>query len=510
MEKEKIIDRLNIKDYNNGLEKVLAKKNFPEIVKNLLLSMLYKIEDSYEDYRKVKIDVKPKKELLQEIINNIEENCNEIEIAKPDEQIKIGKKKIVSYLDERMLLYKIIKLEENKFEVEKQYNLASKYFEDTMVKGYITNINEVIRDFDGWSWNVYTKNIDNIVDNFIYQTILLLVGNNFLEDWKNGRKNSVEVLRRILERNSSLEDAEEILISIFQISIIEYVKNNEEEIKKLIDMQLELEEQFKEISNKKVYLQKIAVKKKELGKKIKEIEETIEDDIKLKKEFIRENQLLSSESRIFSLSDFVDVLQKRKDKLNSELQRYSEIMKPVNYVEEKVKTGKKLNLLKHIELDGDIEKKQRNLIKKVIELTYKSLNERLKKTEDKNTIEELLYKMRYYKFVPINEKEFVKDINENKQLLENLERDIITKACNLKVLTIFSKNVKENFEIIKDILETKIIDLEKVYFEVKKAENKIVVKVYDENNLELEKEFIEIKELNVKFNKKIRLFKVRS
>ena len=44
----------NLKDYNNELEKVLEGKSFSQEVKNLLLSMLYKVEISYADYKKNK------------------------------------------------------------------------------------------------------------------------------------------------------------------------------------------------------------------------------------------------------------------------------------------------------------------------------------------------------------------------------------------------------------------------------------------------------------------------
>ena len=64
MEKEKLISKLNIKDYNNQLEKILSKKTFTEDTKNLLLSMLYKIENAYEDYKKVSVDAKTKREIL--------------------------------------------------------------------------------------------------------------------------------------------------------------------------------------------------------------------------------------------------------------------------------------------------------------------------------------------------------------------------------------------------------------------------------------------------------------
>ena len=59
MEKRKILSKLNIdiKDYNNELEKILENKLFSYDVKNLLLSMLYKIENAYRDYETVKLEV---------------------------------------------------------------------------------------------------------------------------------------------------------------------------------------------------------------------------------------------------------------------------------------------------------------------------------------------------------------------------------------------------------------------------------------------------------------------
>ena len=60
MKKEDIFSKLYIKDYNNQLEKILENKKFSEEVKNLLLSMFYKIEVAYNDYSKIKADSKTK------------------------------------------------------------------------------------------------------------------------------------------------------------------------------------------------------------------------------------------------------------------------------------------------------------------------------------------------------------------------------------------------------------------------------------------------------------------
>ena len=50
----RIFSKLNSNEYNNQLEKILENKTFDESVKNLLLSMLYKIENGYADYSIVK------------------------------------------------------------------------------------------------------------------------------------------------------------------------------------------------------------------------------------------------------------------------------------------------------------------------------------------------------------------------------------------------------------------------------------------------------------------------
>ena len=44
--KEKLLNKIVKKDYNNELEMILEKKSFDESAKNLLLSILYKIESN--------------------------------------------------------------------------------------------------------------------------------------------------------------------------------------------------------------------------------------------------------------------------------------------------------------------------------------------------------------------------------------------------------------------------------------------------------------------------------
>ena len=60
-----------LKDYNTILEEILDTKYFSSSTKNLLLSMIYKIEVSYKDYKIVKRKTRGREEFLEEILNVI-------------------------------------------------------------------------------------------------------------------------------------------------------------------------------------------------------------------------------------------------------------------------------------------------------------------------------------------------------------------------------------------------------------------------------------------------------
>ena len=60
-----------LKDYNSELEEILERKYFSSNIKNLLLSMIYKIENSYKDYEIIKRVVRSKEDFLTEIVDTI-------------------------------------------------------------------------------------------------------------------------------------------------------------------------------------------------------------------------------------------------------------------------------------------------------------------------------------------------------------------------------------------------------------------------------------------------------
>ena len=119
----KIFSKLSSNEYNNRLEKILENKTFDEHVKNLLLSMLYKIENGYADYSIVKFSALPKADFMEKILNIIDKQCFEIKLVIPETEeskplehddvvckIDADRGSILVYANEEAILYSLIQM----------------------------------------------------------------------------------------------------------------------------------------------------------------------------------------------------------------------------------------------------------------------------------------------------------------------------------------------------------------------------------------------------------------
>lgn len=504
MEKEKIIQKLKIKDYNQELEEILANKTFSKDTKNLLSSMLYKVENSYEDYKKTKVDVASKKDFLEELIEIIKRDCKEIEIIKPkieeENTILKGKKsiavkeeqKIITYQNELALLEAIYELSTNKFNEESE-DLNEKAIFTVLNKGEETSKSEIIRDFDGWSWNITTSEIESYIPNLIYQSVVFLIGYNKLNQNKNITTKDLEIMLK--EKYEPLL-VEKILKIITQASILDYLSQNPDEYKTLKETEKQMQITYSLMEDKKTYIEEITNQKKKYVKEIEKIDKYINDDLALKKEYIKQNEKLPQNKRVFSLSDFSEKIQERRDFLKSEIRILTEKLKPRNYVKEKAKIEKNLNFIKELSIE-----EPGVLVHEFINLILKAINTQVEKIETKKEVIEKIYILRYLKFMSVDNGKTAGDLC--KKQFEKVEKNLITTGCNLKALNIFSQNVEENYKIYKNIFNTKIIDLESAYIEISK-ENKVLI--YDENSLEKEEQFDDFKELAVRYNKRTKIF----
>ena len=134
----------------------------------------------------------------------------------------------------------------------------------------------------------------------------------------------------------------------------------------------------------------------------------------------------------------------------------------------------------------------------------KHAKEIINKIDEENKLElvKWMYKIRYYRFIPIDKENSVKDIVKLKESFEEVYKEIIDKALHLKIWDTFTDNQELFYLIIKEIFDFKInllnINISCSY------ENKILkVQYYDDNILEKE---INIEIENVRIKKKFKLF----
>ena len=541
-----------VKDYNNELEEILEKKAFSEDVKNLLLSMLYKIENSYEDYKKTKVNVCTKKQFVKEILETIKNNCNEIEIVKPlteegkkfyDEQIDciVDKEngKIKTFQNEKSILDAILKIRQQEINILEEYDLYKEPIIEMLSIGNSMNSLEVIRDFNGWSWDITIKNYKEEIYNKIYQLITILLGNKELDTLLNNRKTEEqeEVPSNVIlsskynesfgitkeeiqgERKDYLKElilkfeelyGEELtktfIEELVKILIIVCSKYNKEYRNKIEEKINELEEKYEKMNDNKVYLESLSKEKREINKKIKEIDTILTDEKTLKEEYQKRNEKLPNKEKIFSVSHLRLMLEKQRNNYLEEIKRINKNMEPKEFVKAKSELEKNILFYKDIKIEDLSKKNIDRLQTKLEEKFLKCFTKKIERAEEKKQIEDLIYEIRYYKLIlpSIN---LANANSKYNKTLEKVEKQLIQKSCEEKVLVRFSEDEELNYKILKNILETKIIDIDQIVYVVKYNKGILTINIYD-GNIEDTQVKIEIKEkseLSVKLNKKIKL-----
>ena len=328
MAKKEILARFNFKDYNKELEQVLDGKDFQSQVKNLLLSMFYKLEIGYKDYMTVKKDSISKEAFLENIMYIIREKCDEVELIKPNEENQDEKKyyaypeekKIACYQNEASILHAILELGNKSFIIQNE-DVIKNPLQLMLKEGYELDIKEVLTNFDGWAWNNNLDKTDKIDYFLIYELLRIIMGNSFMYDWKRDRRNDNNYLKEIRKKSRELYEA----ICKYCIAINPKGKKyTSAELKKI-------KEELASMENKTVFLKEKYEKKKELTDKLKLIDRIINNNELLKEEFISRNSKLPDESKIFSISDLEEIIETEKNDTIKQNEEVNEILKPKNY-----------------------------------------------------------------------------------------------------------------------------------------------------------------------------------
>lgn len=533
-----------IKDYNNDLEMILEKKDFSEDVKNLLLSMLYKIENSYADYKKVKVQVCEKGKFIEEILETIDKKCKQIEIIKStsEEAKKLyeqGKNCIIdkengiikTLQNEKSILDALSKIKQEEIIIDEKYELIEKPIKDVLYLGNNINILELINDFNGWSWDVSDKDKRYNVYNKLYQMLILLIGNKQIDAIVNKRKveeeqevpnnvilsskynesfgitkeemketklDTVETIVYEFEKLYGKDFAQKFMKNFIKVAILESC-SQDEEYKKIIDNKvIKIKNELIRMNNNKMFLEDLSIQKKELTKQIEQIDKLLNNQKALKIEYENRNKNLPNKEKIFSVSHLKLMLEKQREKKIEQIKRVNKKMEPKEFVKIKKEIEEQLEFYEDIQIEN-YTKENKIRLQKELEKTYlECFSKKIEKAEEKKQIESLIYELRYFKQMSLA---ITKNIKE-------IETKLVNKACEQKVLTRFSESEKLNYQILKEIFNVKIIDLETIALLLKYTKGILNIKIYDGN---IEDTTFEIKitekvELQVKLNKKIKIW----
>jgi|GEM_PF-228132 hypothetical protein len=553
MAKEDIFSKINLKDYNNILENVLEQKAFSEDVKNLLLSMLYKIENGYEDYKTIKVNVSSKKNYVKKIIEVIKEECKEIKLVKPlSDESKVLEEKNVNYIvekekgkitvypNERMMLEALIELSQKEIELEDEYYLYSLAMKNVLSIGNKMNYVEVIRDFNGWSWDITTSQMESKNINIVYQNLLILLGNHFLQTWIiNNEEDEEEVempnneiLRSKYNENfgmttEEMQEEKDYVNKMQEILIEKYGKENaqnfwnqliktilaigsninKEQKRILLEEKKKVEEHLEKMQDNKKYVEELSKTKKDLTKKIKEIDTILSDEKLLKEEYEKRNSKLANKDKIFSVSHLNIMLEKEREKYLNQIKECNLQMQPKEFVVTKQKLESQKEFYEEIDIKESEKTNEEEQIEELQKYFLKCLEEKIDKAEGKKEITDLIYEIRYYEQLPYKQYNISKE-SKIEEYVTKVEKQIIKKACVEKVLIRFTQEEELNYKILKNQFQSKIIKLENTIYVLKYKKGILKIEIYD-TNIEEETKEIEISEkveLNVKLNKKIKIW----
>lgn len=508
---EKLLHKIYIKDYTNNLEKILEKKDFSIDTKNLLLSMFYKIENAYKDYEKTKVQVSEQSEFLEKLTKIINEDCVDIivtnyELGKNEKQDFILEEegKIVALGNELILLKSILAIDQKDIcvtEEEKIFKESVSYF---LNSGSIMDQAEVIRDFNGWSWDISVKDIENIEINLVFQNLLYLLGHNFVYEWINNTSVLADYIMLCFERlkeNFGEKRANRITDIIYKFAIETISGKDKEQEKFWKDRKQKIKIEYEEINNKTQYLEKITKEKKKVTDEIKKIDKIINNKELLEKEYENRNSKLEIQDKIFSVKQLYYLLEIERKEYFDKIKMFNKLIDPKGYVERKDEINKKYDFLNTLDLDKAKDRKK--VLLELCSLFLECFKIKIAKATTKQEIVQYIYELRYYRFLRLDKENFLKDIKELEENFEETMQLLLNKAKELKAIDEVTEDKNINYQIISKIFDSKMIDLNHMIIEIKILDGKLFVEYYDTNILETTIEVESNK--TIKLNKRTKL-----
>lgn len=514
LEKEKIFSKFNVTDYNFRLEEILERKNFSEEAENLLLSLFYKIEGCYKDYETVKNTNITEKDFIEKLINIIDYNCDEIKIIKPVLGIEVPKYKILKnkkiievFPNEFYLLYAIFKISTFSLEKQKEIDFLNICISYVLNEGNSISNSEIIRDFTGWAWEIASNEIESIDINIFYKNIIFLLGEQFVQD-KLLNKDLMETIEEKMLYIYGKEQSKIAIKKLHQFLLSIYSNTNNGKKRNVMLQIRNIENNLKELQNKPEFISKIKEINDKKIKKVNRINKILSNIVFIRKEFLRRNEILSDEQKIFSISHLVEILEAERKAAVVIINDNNNLINPLNYARKLNDVTQELKKYKELKIDKNSNADIDKYLIEFQKIFFDGMINKIRNSNTKKELISLIYELRYYNYLPYKngvKLRFDKRISEK---WEDVCIELIEKLLDNNIIDVMAENGKLNYDIVKYILSTKIMKIENIHIKMTKFNNKLEIEYYDGNTIEhkVEMETSEISNIKIKSERRIKLF----
>lgn len=178
--------------------------------------------------------------------------------------------RIYAYPTELAILYGVIEIKPKYYYIAKNYYYLKEQLQSLLVEGTILNNTEVIRNFNGWSWNLAEDaNIDHVA-NMIYQAIRILIDEDFLKEWEQNTSSKIDYIyemRKELLEYYGKECSRGFYIAMARLVVASSLKKQGKKVKEEYDKVVFAYDSMK---NKTEYIYRVSQEKKKITAEIEE------------------------------------------------------------------------------------------------------------------------------------------------------------------------------------------------------------------------------------------------
>ena len=536
-------------DYIYEIEKTLEKKGITNEIKSLVMDTLFKIEETYPNYKRIKVDVLEKRDYIREIVVALKKvdniyimNMQEKDILKCVTDTKIEKNArgyydIQIYHNNLSLLYALQTIINEEYGINEQ-PCSSAFDKILKIGGIYSNI-EILRDFSGWNWNRNKIKNFNIYYDIIYRNLLLILGIDKMIELKKTRQ-CIHFMKKYLVKKYKNDNVEKLMEILKEIV---FVMSSEEEKRLEIEANKKIIDMYMAMKDIKKFMQKVNEEKKKNNKLIAEYDKILNSHNVLEREYneylkaIEKSKNEDNSNGSLNIDSIIDILdieednigkidkeeiknielfsiqifEKRKKVYNKNLE-LSKIGNPENYVEHKRILEEKIKyILDYEKVKGDAKKEEELLENLMIEyqkIVYDMLEDRIEAIYTNEEVIDEIYRQRYIRYQNVLKDKYIYQISDLYQKMDKILHLIVAKAMKFDALERVSEEENTNYAAVSPALKTEVLSLEEVKVAIYTGKITLLC-IYDGNVLIKEIELFDVdpKLISIPTKKKIKLFK---